>query len=112
MSQLIHHFTIPGSPAVNFTDRFEQYDDKVNVDGFGLLHDEFFDHLFLLPGIQLQKNNAVKEIRTGDGQNYEATYNYTYNDKKAPVQKTGTLVYTSGPEAGRSFPLNSVFSYY
>jgi len=112
LSQLIHHFTIPGSPAVNFTDRFEQYDDKVNVDGFGLLHDEFFDHLFLLPGIQLQKNNAVKEIRTGDGQNYDATYNYTYNDKKAPVQKTGTLVYTSGPEAGRSFPLNSVFSYY
>ena len=46
LSQLIHHFTIPGSPAVNFTDRFEQYDDKVNVDGFGLLHDEFFDHLF------------------------------------------------------------------
>ncbi len=112
LSRLIHHFTIPGTPAINYTDRFEQYDDKINVDGFGLLHDEFFDHLFLLPGIQLQKNNPVKEIRTGDGQNYEATYNYTYNDKKAPVNKTGTLVYTSGPEVGRSFPLNSVFSYY
>ena len=25
-------------------DRFEQYDDKINVDGFSLIHDDFFDH--------------------------------------------------------------------
>src|SRR5215208_5660263 len=25
-------------------DRFEQYDNGINVDGFGLIHDDFFDH--------------------------------------------------------------------
>ena len=44
-------------PEATTLDRFEQYDGKINVDAFGLLHDEFFDHLVLLPGVQLQKGN-------------------------------------------------------
>jgi hypothetical protein len=37
-------------PENNFTDRFEQYDDKINTYGFSLLHNNFFDQLILLPG--------------------------------------------------------------
>ena len=38
-------------PETTTIDRFEQYDDKINVDGFSLIHDEFFDHKVLLPEI-------------------------------------------------------------
>lgn len=95
-----------------FRDRFEQYDDKLNVDGFGLIHNEFFDHLVLLPGVQLQKGNPGRAIRTGDGNNYTVDYSYTYDANGRPIAKDGELVYTSGPDAGRRFQLRSVFSYY
>src|SRR6266513_2124782 len=36
---------------------FEQYDSGINVDGFGLIHDDFFDHLILLPGVELQESS-------------------------------------------------------
>src|SRR6185503_17012902 len=32
-------------PEATWIDLFEEYDDKVNVDAFALLHAEFFDHL-------------------------------------------------------------------
>jgi hypothetical protein len=46
---------------VTTVDLFEQYDNKVNVDGFSLIHDDFFDHLVLLPGVQLQKGNPGRQ---------------------------------------------------
>jgi len=46
---------IDGQNESTFVDRFEQYDNKINVDGFGRLHPDFFEHLFILPGVQLQK---------------------------------------------------------
>src|SRR6185369_2155625 len=70
-----HYLPFNGQPDQIFTDRFEQYDSKTNVDGFGLLHNEFFDHLVILPGVKLQKNNPGKESRIGDAENY--TVNYT-----------------------------------
>jgi hypothetical protein len=107
-----HYFPFNGSAEHIFTDHFDQYDSKVNVDAFGLLHNEFFDHLVLLPGVQLQKNNPLKESRTGDAANYNITYTYTYNDKNHPVNKKGDLVFTTGTDTGKRFQTNSFYSYY
>ena len=93
-------------------DRFEQYDDKVNVDGFGLLHPDFFEHLYLLPGVQLQKNNAKRLVRTGSGVNYEINYTYTYNTANAPLTKTGDALLTNGTDAGKRFQTSTAYSYY
>lgn len=94
-----------------YVERYEQYDDKLNVDGFSLLH-EPSEHLVLFPGIQLQQNNPVKLIRTGDGVNYELTYTYTYNTNKQPIGRVGSMLITNGPQAGQTFQLNTSYSYY
>ena len=107
-----HYLPFNGQPEATYKDRFEQYDNKINVDGFGLIHNEFFDHLVLLPGVQLQKNNPGKESRTGQAQNYTVDYTYTYNDKNLPLTKKGNLVILSGNNAGQRFETNSIFSYY
>src|SRR5262249_23015332 len=70
-----------------FVTRFEEYDTGMNVDGFSLLHDEFFDHLVWLPGVRLQKSNPRKETRTGDGLNYAVEYTYSYDDRNRPRSK-------------------------
>jgi hypothetical protein len=93
-------------------DRFEEYDSMINVDGFDLLHNEFFDHLVLLPGVQLQKGNPGREIFTGDGANYGVNYTYTYDESHRPLTKNGDLVFTTGQDTGRRFQTHSVFSYY
>ena len=93
-------------------DRFEQYDDKINVDGFSLLHDDFFDHLVLLPGVRLQKGNPARQTHTGDGLNFAIDYSYTYDDRNRPLTKTGDALLLNGADAGRRVPLSSVFSYY
>lgn len=99
-------------PEATFVDRFEQYDTGMNVDGFDLLHTGFFDHLLLLPGVQLQKGNPGKQTRTGDGVNFSVKFSYTYDGQDRPVTKTGDLVITNGPDAGRHFQTSSLFSYY
>ena len=95
-----------------FIDRFEQYDDKINTDGFSLLHPEFFDHLFLLPGVTLQKNNPLKESRTGDGTNYTVSYTYAYDNKMRPLTKTGDLTFTNGADSGTHHEVSEILSYY
>jgi hypothetical protein len=101
-----------GQPAMIYVDRFSQYDDKVNADAFSLLHPEFFEHLVLLPGIWLQKNNPGRLTRTGDGVNYEIVYSYTYNEKGLPLTKNGEGIFLSGTSTGQRFQSNAVFSYY
>ena len=96
---------------VTYVDRYEQYDKGLNVDAFGLLHDDFFDHLVLLPGVQLQKNNPGRQTHTGDGDNYTVDYTYTY-DGDRPVTKIGALTFTTGSSAGQRFETRSEFSYY
>jgi hypothetical protein len=93
---------------------FEQYDTGLNVDGFGLIHDDFFDHFVLLPGVQIQKNNLGRETRTGDGLNYVVDYTYTYDSAKRPVAKSGDLLITggSGEDVGRRIQIGSSFTYY
>jgi hypothetical protein len=107
-----HRPAINGQPASTVNDRFEQYDNKFNTDAFSLLHNEFFDHVVLLPGVRLQINNPGKQTRTGNGVNYQITYTYTYNDRKAPLTKNGAGVWTNGSNAGQTFLYNSVLSYY
>jgi hypothetical protein len=108
-----HYLAVAGQqPESTYTDRFEQYDNKINVDGFGLLHNEFFDHLVLLPEAPLQKNNPGKERRTGDASNYVVDYTYTYDSKDRPLSKIGDLVFTTGSDAGKRFETHSFFSYY
>jgi hypothetical protein len=77
------------------TDPFELYDDKINVDAFGLLHTEFFDHLILLPGVPLQNGNPGRVTRTGDADNYSVDYTYTYDDRNRPLTKTGEVTFSS-----------------
>ena len=108
-----HRSAIAGQQEeATFVDRFEQYDAGINVDGFSLIHNEFFDHLVLLPQVQLQQGNPRRETRTGDGVNYTVDYSYVYDEKNRPLTKTGELTITNGPETGRRFQTNSVFSYY
>ena len=109
----VHHPAIAGTQDETTTfDRFSEYDANVNVDSFSLIHDEFFDHLILLPGVQIQKGNPAKETFTGDGQNYTWDYSYVYDAKNRPIAKNGVLRYTNGPDAGKTFQTQTVFSYY
>jgi hypothetical protein len=107
-----HRPAIDGQPEANYVTQFDQYDDKMNVDDFTLWHDGFHDHLFLLPGMQIQKNNPRKEVRTGDGVNYTADYTYTYTNENTPLTKTGDVLFTQGSETGQRFQTNSSYSYY
>ena len=47
-----------------------------------------------------------------DGVNYQITYSYTYNANKQPVQRTGSMLLTNGPQAGQTFQLTTSYSYY
>ncbi len=100
-----------GAPELSSIDQFEQYDNKLYVDGFDLLHNEFFDHLVYLPGVVLQKNNPGKITHTGTDINYVISYSYIYNDKNAPLQKIGTGTWLSGSKIGQSFDSDFFFSY-
>lgn len=112
-NRTVHYPEMVGQPQTTFTDRYEQYDNKINAQGFSLLHDdEFFDHFVFLPRVQLQKNNPGKETRTGDGDNYKIDYTYTYDNRGAPLTRSGDFVYTSGPDAGKRFLLSSTYTYY
>ncbi len=109
LKDIAYHFvSINGQPETTSTSHFEQYDKKINVDGFSLLHDEFFDHFFYLPGVRLQINNPAKEIRTGDGLNYTADYTYNYNDKNVPLVKSANVVTSTGEHA----QFTDSFTYY
>lgn len=104
--------TIAGQLGSLVVDHFEQYDNKQNVDAFGLLHPEFFEHLFLLPGVKLQINNPGKETFTGSGTDYRATFSYTYDSSNAPLTRTGTGIITSGTADGSIYAISATYSYY
>jgi hypothetical protein len=109
----VHRPAIEGQQDETTTvDRFEQYDDKINVDGFSLIHEEFFDHKVLLSGVQLQKGNPARQTHTGDGVNYSVSFSYTYDDRNRPLTKTGALTFLNGSDAGKTFQTSSTFSYF
>jgi len=105
------HFIDGRQSEALYVDRFEEYDNNINVEGFSLLHDGN-EHLVLLPGLKLQINNPLKNKRTGDGVNYNISYTYTYNTAKVPTNKKGDMLLINGPQAGQHFELNTSYSYY
>ena len=107
-----HRPAINGQEATTTVDRFEQYDNNINVDAFGLIHNDFFDHVVLLPDVQLQKGNPARETFTGGSTDYRFDYTYTYDEHKRPLTKGGTATILTGPDAGRTVPLHTGFSYY
>jgi hypothetical protein len=109
-----HDFAVGPQTDVTFTDRYENYDDKKNVDGFSLVHTSQFKQPILLPGITLQVNNARRIVRTSDGTalTYEENNTYTYDSNGRPLVKSGDFVYTNGSDAGRHFDLQTTYSYY
>jgi len=112
--KLVHRLPIPaaGQTEIVYSEWFDQYDDKINTDDFSLLHDEFFDHLILLPGVQFWKNNPLRLTHIGNDINYKIDYTYTYNDKNAPLVKTGNLLWLSGADSGKRFEEKTFYSYY
>lgn len=109
---LEHLLPADGQPDATTIDRFEQYDAGINVDGFGLLHDEFFDHVVLLPGVRLQIGNPGRQIHTGDGTNFEVEYTYAYDESGRPIAKNGVLTIQNGSDVGSVIPISSEFTYY
>jgi hypothetical protein len=108
-----HRPSINGVPDYSSLMTFEQYDDKINVDDFGLIHDGIHDHLFLPQGFRLQKGNPKKEMLSVNGVDfYTVDYTYTYNNDNTPSIKTGDLLFLSGSNAGQRFQTNSMYSYY
>ena len=101
-------------PELRDTTLFEQYDDKINVDDFGLTHDGFHDHLFLPQGFRLQKNNPGKETFSGGVGviAYTVNYTYTYNSDHTPSSKLGDLLFTAGSDSGKRFQTSEFYSYY
>ena len=107
-----HRPAISGSPEINYTIHYDLYDDKINVDDFTLIHDGIHDHFLVLPKLHLMKNNPLKEMLTGGGNNYTATYTFTYKPDKTPVSKTGDVLFTSGSMAGQRFTTGVSYTYY
>lgn len=107
-----HRYAVGSQIESRYTDRFENYDNKVNVDAFSLLHQDQNHHLYLVPGIKIQLNNPRRNVRTGDGVTYEIDYSYTYDASGRPLARTGDLLWTSGDDSGKHFQVQTTFSYY
>lgn len=108
-----HRPATTGVPEYTSVKTFEQYDDKINVDDFSLIHDGFHDHLFLLQGFRLQKNNPKKEMLSVNGTDlYTINYTYTYANDNTPSNKGGDFLYLSGQYTGQRFHTNSFYTYY
>ena len=111
MQMVTHNYPVGAQTEATYTDRFENYDDHVNVDAFSLLHTSPHD-LILLPGLKLQLNNPRRVIHTGDGVNFDINYTYSYDAMKRPTSKTGDVTVTNGSAAGQHYESRTAFSYY
>lgn len=108
-----HRPPVNGTPDYFSVKTFDQYDDKINVDDFSLIHDGIHDHLFIPQGFRLQKNNPRKEKLSVNGTDlYTIDYTYTYNSDNTPSNKAGDFLYLSGQYSGQRFQTNSFYSYY
>jgi hypothetical protein len=114
LSEMTDHLpAIPGvQNEVTLITRFEQYDTKINKDDFMLLNEGGNPHVLIFPGLQIQKNNPHKIIRTGTGLHYTIDQTYTYSNKNVPLTKTGIVTINSGASAGQQFQSNTAYTYY
>jgi hypothetical protein len=110
---LQEYFDIGQLPATSFTDKYENYDDKKNIDGFTLMEPGRLRFPVLIPGITLQINNVGRIVRSrGAAATFEVNYTYTYDGDGRPLTKTGDLVSTSGPDSGQHYQLQTTYAYY
>src|SRR5205085_5461347 len=65
-----HRLPVAGQQDILSIDLYEDYDNKINPVGFLPFHPSFFENHFLLPGLELQKNNPGKFTHTGNGTSY------------------------------------------
>ena len=98
-------------------DRFADYDDGINVDGFTLIHNDFFDHLVLLPQVQLQMANPrhetlLTQVDGGPFITVDVIYSYAYDGINRPLAKSGKVTVLDGPNAGQESQTGAVYSYY
>lgn len=104
---------MPGRPELIINREFSEYDNKINTDGFSLLHDtDNSDHLLLFNHLPIQKNNPAKLLYSGSGLHYQILYSYQYNQKDCPVSRQGQLTMLSGPRKGEQFTSNTSYSYF
>lgn len=111
MEVVTHNYPIAPQTEAIYTERFENYDDHANADGFSLANNSTHEPI-LLPGTKIQLNNPRRITHTGDGLNFEINYTYTYDSKGRPLIKTGDGKITNGADAGHQFETQSTFSYY
>jgi hypothetical protein len=110
---ITHRPAIDGAQTeVTTVDQFQDYDAGINVDGFSVIHDEFFDQLILLPGVQLQKTNPRHVSHSGGGMDFVVDYSYSYDEQNRPIARTGNLAIVSGDQAGKVFVISAQYSYY
>lgn len=113
LSEMVTHMYPVGSQQeATYTDKYANYDDKVNEDGFSLLHPFQLEHLILLPEFKLQRNNPRLEVRTGDGANFQVNYTYTYDGSGRPLVKDGDFLWTNGTDNGKHVAIQTTYSYY
>jgi hypothetical protein len=92
------------------TEKYSDYDQGKNVDGFRHYKD-FFDHVLHLPDVRFQKNNPRKIVITGQQTDYEVNDTWTYQND-LPVSKQSKIRETRGANAGREINSGTTFSYY
>lgn len=92
------------------TEKYSEYDQGKNVDGFRHYKD-FFDHVLHLPGVSFMKNNPRKIVITGQQTDFEVIDTWTYQNG-LPVSKQSKITETRGANAGRVVNSGTTFSYY
>ena len=99
-----------GELALSSHINFGNFDDKTNVESFGLLKD-FFEHLLFLPGVTLQKNNPRISHILGEQSDFEVQYTYTYQST-VPVSKISRIEQVRGTQTGKVTVGNTVYHYF
>ena len=92
------------------TTTYGNYDNKKNVDDFGLIK-QFFEHLLYLPGVRLQMNNPMSGTMISAANTYEINYQYQYSQDR-PISKISKIRQTRGANAGREVTSNTTYTYY
>jgi len=104
------HAEADGPLEWNSNKQYKDYDNGINVDDFSLLKN-FFEPLFFLPSVRLQKNNARTEIITEIQNDFTINYHYEYHNG-LPVTQEGTMTQTRGNGIGETFNFSIAYSYY
>lgn len=109
ISQFEDHRNMGNGLELLKTHYFEKYDDKVNAEANFLIKD-VFEHFLFLPQVQLQKNNPLTEKIVSKQNDWQITYNYTFNNG-LPVNKTAEIKQTRGGGSGNTVVGVTTYTY-